>query len=73
MLQTGAMCFYCQRKQIKFQKKRFVYLPDYLDVKLEVALVHLSGHHTLNDLHRHKLVAIKGRTEDVVGFTLLNL
>lgn len=25
----------------------------YLDVKLEVALVHLSRHHTLNDFHRH--------------------
>lgn len=53
--------------------KRFVLLLVYLDVKLKVALVHLSGHHALNDLHRHKLVAIEGRTEDVVGFTLLNL
>lgn len=56
-----------------FSEESDLLLLVYLDVKLEVALVHLSGHHTLNDLHRHELVAIKGRTEDVVGFTLLNL
>lgn len=45
----------------------------YLDVKLEVALVHLSRNHTLNDLHRHELIAVKGWAEDIVGFTLLDL
>lgn len=45
----------------------------HLDVKLEVALVHLSRDHALYDFHRHELIAVKGWAEDVVGLTLLDL
>ena len=45
----------------------------YLDVELQVALVHLSRHHTLNDLDGHELVAVIRRAEDVVSFSLLDL
>ncbi|TNN34203.1 hypothetical protein EYF80_055635 [Liparis tanakae] len=45
----------------------------HLDVELEVAPVHLSGHHALDDVHRHQLGAAHGRAADVVGFTLLDL
>lgn len=44
----------------------------YLNIKLEIALVHLSGHHTLDDFHWHKLVTIVGRAKNVVGFSFLN-
>lgn len=45
----------------------------YLDVKLQVASVHLSGHHTFYHLHWHKLEAVEGWTDDIMGFTLLDL
>lgn len=45
----------------------------YLDVELQVSLVHLSGHHALDHMHRHQLVALVGRAEDVVCVALLNL
>lgn len=45
----------------------------YLDVKLQIPLVHLSGNHTLNHVHRYQLVALIGWAEDIVCVTFLNL
>lgn len=45
----------------------------YLDVKLQISLIHLSRNHTLNNMHWHQLVALIGRTEDIVRVTFLNL
>lgn len=45
----------------------------YLDVKLQITLIHLSGNHALDHVHRHQLVALIGRTEDIVCVTFLNL
>lgn len=45
----------------------------YLDVKLQISLVHLSGDHTLNHVHWHQLIALVGWAEDIVSITFLNL
>lgn len=45
----------------------------YLDVKLQIALVHLPGDHALNHVHWHQLIALVGRAEDVMSITFLNL
>lgn len=49
------------------------YFDFYLDVKLQIALVHLSGNHALYHMHRHKLVALICWTEDIMSISLLNL
>ena len=45
----------------------------YLDIKLKVALIHLPGNHTLDDLHWNQLEAVIGWAEDVVRLPLLDL
>lgn len=45
----------------------------YLDIKLEVALIHLPGNHTLYDLHWNQLEAVIGWAEDVMRLPLLDL
>lgn len=44
----------------------------YLDVKLQVSLVHLSGNHTLYHMYWHQMVALICRAENIVSITLLN-
>lgn len=45
----------------------------YLDVKLQIALVHLSGNHALDHVHWHQLIALVGWAEDIMSITFLNL
>lgn len=45
----------------------------YLNVKLQVALVHLPGHDTFYNLHRNQLEAVVRRAEDVMSLSLLDL
>lgn len=45
----------------------------YLNVKLQVALIHLSGDNTFNDLHRNQLEAVISRAKDVMCFPFLDL
>lgn len=45
----------------------------YLNVKLQVPLVHLPGHNTFYNLHRNQLEAVIGWAEDVMSFSLLDL
>ena len=45
----------------------------YLDVKLQIALVHLSGNHALYHVHWHQLIAFVGWAEDIMSITFLNL
>lgn len=45
----------------------------YLNVKLQVALIHLSGDNAFNDLHRNQLEAVIGRAKDVMCFPFLDL
>lgn len=45
----------------------------YLNVKLQVALIHLSGDNAFNDLHRNQLEAVVSRAKDVMCFPFLDL
>lgn len=45
----------------------------YLDVKLQIPLVHLSRDHALDHVHRHQLITLIGRAEDIMSITFLNL
>lgn len=45
----------------------------HLDIKLQVALVHLPRDHALDDVHGHQLVALVGGAKDVVRVTFLDL
>lgn len=45
----------------------------YLNVKLQVTLVHLPGHDTFYNLDRNKLEAVVCWAEDVMGLSLLDL
>lgn len=45
----------------------------YLNVKLQVPLVHLPGHDTFNNLHRNQLEAVICWAEDVMSLSLLDL
>lgn len=45
----------------------------YLNVKLQVALIHLSGDNAFNDLHRNQLEAVISRAKDVMCFPFLDL
>lgn len=45
----------------------------YLNVKLQVALIHLSGDNAFNDLHRNQLEAVISRAKDVMRFPFLDL
>lgn len=45
----------------------------YLDVKLQISLVHLSGNHALYHVHWHQLIALIGRAEDIMSIAFLNL
>lgn len=45
----------------------------YLNVKLQIAFIHLFGDHAFNDLHGNLLEAVVSRAEDVVCFSFLDL
>lgn len=45
----------------------------YLDVKLQISLVHLSGDHALNHVHWHQLIALVGWAKDIMSISFLNL
>lgn len=66
-----------QKQQSEREKLKEIYgvlfAVVYLDVKLQIPLVHLSGDHTLNHVHWHQLIALIGWTEDIMSITFLNL